>query len=634
MKTQPPREPPFPRSDRGFLGKEPGASVPEAEHHSAFARYRQLVEQLPAVIYVAEPGEHGAWTYVSPQIERMLGFPTEDWIADPSLWARQLHPEDRERVLAMEKRVIREAERGEQRREEPAIRAEYRMIARDGRIVWIGDESYLYYDGARGKGLFHGVLTDVTDRKRAEEALERSEDRYRSLFHGIPIGMYRTTPDGEILDANQALADILGYPDVEAMRNVRAEDLYVDVEDRRPDGQVRWIRDSARAIRDDAGQVLYEGMFEDITEQRQAEEALRESEARFRLIAENAKDVIYRFRVRPTPGCEYVSPSITSITGYTPEEIYADPDFWKKAAHPDDVEKVIELFGSGRAFTETYSTRWVTKDGRTIWCETQNSPIHDEDGELVAFVGITRDVSEQVAVREELQDGLERLRRSDKERRTLMSRLVGAQEEERHRIAGEIHDDSVQVMAAVALRLEVLDRKLGPHEVTRSVLPELRRDVQTAVQRLRGMIFDLRPLALDRDGLAAALRLHLERLGKDSLLDCRLEDRLLVEPPDNVRMALYRIAQEAVANARKHAEARRLTITLDSMGDSVILLVTDDGRGFAAEHADAPTPGHVGLSGMREQAAMVGGELTIRSAPGRGTKVEARVPVPDDPADD
>jgi PAS domain S-box-containing protein len=488
------------------------------------ARYQQLIEQVPAVVYIAEPGETGEWLYVSPQIERILGFPPEDWVADPSLWARQLHPDDRDRVLLAEEDARRATERGAAPAGDlPAVRTEYRMLASDGRVVWVSDEAYFFPTAPGGPGLFRGVMADITDRKRAEEALSRSEDRYRSLFHGVPIGLYRTDPEGEILDANQTLADILGHPDVESLKVARAEEFYVDPEERH-----RW---------------------KDLLE---------------------ANDKVIDF-----------------------EMVHRRPD------------------------------------GQQIWVRDSARAVRDQDGRVVHYEGTVEDITQRKRATDELEEGLARLRKSDDERRILLSRLVEAQEEERRRIAGEIHDDSVQVMAAVGLRLEVLEGKLKGHEATGSVLPELRRDVRTAVQRLRRLIFDLRPLALDRDGVAAALRLYLERFSSDPETEYRLEDRLIVEPPEHIRMSLYRIAQEAIVNASKHARARRVTVLLDSIGETVILRVTDDGAGFTPGQGDGPAPGHLGLSAMREQAEMVGGELSLRSGPGQGTKVEARIPVPE-----
>src|SRR5260370_39811508 len=135
----------------------------DAETH-----YRLLVEQLPAVPYVAEPGAEGEWLYVSPRIESMLGFSPAEWIADRHLWFQQVQPEDREDILAAEK--ASEA-RGE------AFHFEYRMVARDGRVVWIHDAAALVPDAPGGRPLQHGVLFDISERKRAEQELASKAEK-------------------------------------------------------------------------------------------------------------------------------------------------------------------------------------------------------------------------------------------------------------------------------------------------------------------------------------------------------------------------------------------------------------------------------------------------------------------------
>jgi diguanylate cyclase (GGDEF)-like protein/PAS domain S-box-containing protein len=130
----------------------------------AEANYRNLVERLPAIVYTAEMGERGVWRYVSPQIEEILGFSPAEWMADPGLWAKQLHPDDRERALAPENPALWE------QRDPPPI--DYRMLTRDGRAVWFLDEAVLEI-GQTGAAMWHGILYDITDRKQAEEELER-----------------------------------------------------------------------------------------------------------------------------------------------------------------------------------------------------------------------------------------------------------------------------------------------------------------------------------------------------------------------------------------------------------------------------------------------------------------------------
>ncbi|HEX6861771.1 MAG TPA: PAS domain S-box protein, partial [Thermoanaerobaculia bacterium] len=166
----------------------------------------------------------------------------------------------------------------------------------------------------KGREYFCAFARDITERRQAEAAVRASEERYHSLFDGVPVGLYRTTPDGRLLDANTALVKVLGFPSREALLEAKVGDLYVDPEDRRHwqkliessgpvqtfearvrryDGEVIWVRFSVRAFRNDAGRVeRYEGALEDVTDRRRAEEALRESEERFRALVQNASDLI------------------------------------------------------------------------------------------------------------------------------------------------------------------------------------------------------------------------------------------------------------------------------------------------------------------------------------------------------
>ncbi len=142
------------------------------------------------------------------------------------------------------------------------------------------------------------------------------------------------------------------------------------------------------------------GNARDVTERKEAEEALKESEERFRVLAENAQDLIFRYRLKPAPGFEYVSPSATTMIGYTPEEHYADPELGLKIVHPDDRHLIEEMLRHPEA---PITIRWLCKDGTVIWAEQRNKPLYDEAGELVVIEGISRDVTEHKALEERLQ---------------------------------------------------------------------------------------------------------------------------------------------------------------------------------------------------------------------------------------
>lgn len=226
----------------------------------------------------------------------------------------------------------------------------------------------------------------------------------------------------------------------------------------------------------------------------------------------------------------------------------------------------------------------------------------------------------------ELTKSYQALKKSDVTRRELLRQLVNAQEAERSRIAGDVHDDPIQQMTAVGMRLEILRSRLSdPGQL--ELVGKLITTVQGSVARLRNLLFQLRPPSLDRQGLASALRDLLRIDAETSGFRFDLDDRLDGEPPDEARTILYRIAQEAVTNARKHAQAKNLSVKLAEADDGYLVTVRDDGRGFDAANAAQPMTGHLGLVGMSERAALAGGNVKIESSPGTGTTVRAWIPM-------
>jgi signal transduction histidine kinase len=211
------------------------------------------------------------------------------------------------------------------------------------------------------------------------------------------------------------------------------------------------------------------------------------------------------------------------------------------------------------------------------------------------------------------------------ERRMLLSRLVTAQEEERGRIANDIHDDSIQVMIAARMHLQLLRRTLMEPEQLRA-LKSLDETVGESVDRLRKLLFQLRPPVLESEGLAAALRINLEEDRADGGPAYEIVDRLSEEPPAEIGIILYRIAQEVLVNVRKHAHATKVHLLLAGNGAGFQLTIRDDGVGFDQDAIAVPRPGHLGLTSVRERVQMAGGWCRIESAPGAGTTVGSFVP--------
>lgn len=236
-----------------------------------------------------------------------------------------------------------------------------------------------------------------------------------------------------------------------------------------------------------------------------------------------------------------------------------------------------------------------------------------------------RDLERTVRERtKELEESIDALRRVDRQRRDLVARLVSAQEEERVRIAADIHDDSIQLMTAVGMRLEVLKRRLSLPDEAESVA-KLGETVRAAIGRLRHLIFELHPRTLAEEGLVPTLRIYLDRVQNEAGTEYALDNRLAKEPEGQVRTTLYRISQEAISNVRKHASASRIDVLLQLQKDGFLVRIRDDGRGFEPVEGGS-IPGHLGLPSMRERAELAGGWCRVESAPGQGTTVEFWVP--------
>jgi len=346
---------------------------------------------------------------------------------------------------------------------------------------------------------------------------------------------------------------------------------------------------------------------------------------RFRLLAENASDIIYLYRVKPEARYEYVSPSVTRLTGYSPEEHYDDPEITLKMAHPHDRPLLAALIRAPSAFSDPVTIRLVRKDGSLLWTEHRIAGIYDATANVVAIEGIARDITERREAEDELWRTVETLRKTDGQRRKLLSLLAAAEVKERKQLAEDLHDDSIQVVTAAVLRVQVLRKRFAEDPARAVELTQLEETLRHALERLRHVSFELRPPALDTEGLIPALRVYLEKLREDHGIRFELVDHLDLDPPLETRTTIYRIAQEALANVRKHADADRVHVLAEQQDRGYLVRVQDDGDGFDLSRGTT-VPGHLGLLAMRERAELAGGWWKCRSAPGAGTTVEFWVP--------
>ena len=482
------------------------------------------------------------------------------------------------------------------------------------------------------------VLADITERKRAEEALRESEARYRVVFENSPAGVIVVGRDGGIRAFNRAMLEPGGYAPEDIARFASIQDLYADPQDRsrlwerfRQEGSVQGMDVRLRAK--DGGtydaaislnSVVFGGEpcvikhIVDVTERKRVERALVESERRFRRLADNAPAIIYRHRLGEHPGFDYISPAVEAMSGYGQQEFYEDPGLGQRIVHPEDRAE-LEDFVRGVLPPSPHVARWICRDGTIIWTEDRSVPVYDDRGALVAVEGIALDITRSKIADENLRESREQLRQ-------LAARLQAVREEERASIAREIHDELGQTLTAIKIDLAwVAGRVPRTWRRVRERSSGLLALVDGAVDTVRRLATQLRPAVLDDLGLAAAVEWQAQDIARRTGLDLAVTIPAEDLPLDRDQTtALFRILQEALTNVVRHADATHVGVELRQDGAAVILEVTDDGRGIGEESASAAES--LGLLGMRERAAALGGTVTVARGAKGGTRVTATVP--------
>jgi PAS domain S-box-containing protein len=260
----------------------------------------------------------------------------------------------------------------------------------------------------------------------------------------------------------------------------------------------------------------------------------------------------------------------------------------------------------------------IRRDGSRFWANVVITPLFDDTGALHGFGKVTRDMTERRAAERALSEG-----------RRMLIHLVEAQEAERRRIAWDVHDDSVQSMVALGMRLQLLATRV-PEEHA-AALRQLDELVAETLGRLRSLIVRLRPPGIDQEGLVEALSTYLDDVVTGWGLIHSLHADLRYEPPRDVAITIFRICQEALTNVRRHARATTVDVSLTTVDDGVLVRVTDNGIGVDPQAKPASGLAHFGLADMRERAETAGGWWTMRSEPGNGTTVECWLPAPKTP---
>jgi PAS domain S-box-containing protein len=465
----------------------------------------------------------------------------------------------------------------------------------------------------------------------------RPDDGYRLLVQSVSdYAIFMLDPSGHITTWNPGAQRIKGYREEEIvgqhfsvfyppedvaagkpaweLEHAAAEGRLEDEGWRvRKDGTLFRANVVITALYDETGKLQgYGKVTRDVTERRTAEEALRESEERFRLLVHNVMEYGI-FMLDPDGHVVSWNDGAERIKGYREEEIVGQ--HFSVFYPPEDVAagkpawELEQAVAEGRLEDEGWRVR---KDGTRFWANVVITALYDETGELRGFGKVTRDMTERRTAELALA-----------ERRRLLSHLVEAQELERRRIAWDVHDDSIQAMVAVGMRLQLLAGRVP--EEHQPTLRQLEEAVRTSVGRLRNLVVHLRPTTIDQHGLIPALSGYLQDVVTGWGLETDLSADLAHEPPVPLAITIFRICQEALTNVRKHARASRVGITLNTKDGGTLVRVTDDGTGFPDPLRNDPYR-HFGMLEMRERAETAGGWWSVTSAPDSGTTVQFWLP--------
>ena len=367
-------------------------------------------------------------------------------------------------------------------------------------------------------------------------------------------------------------------------------------------------------------------------ESARAEQALRENERRFRLIAENARDLISI--LDPNGQYLYASPSHIAALGYPAETLLTLNTF--DLVHPDDVARVQNWEN-----TSPLEFRLRRADGEWLWMEGSSYTIVEQGEPLV--VQIARDITERKHTQAELEHRatelgalydenlqlFEQVRASRERLQVLSRRLLLAQESERRNIARELHDEIGQALTGVQLNLQAIEPALA-RKSARATLQDAMMTIERTLQQVRDLSLNLRPSILDDFGLVPALKWLVEQqMRRANLIIEFTPDLLEQRAPIEIETACFRVVQEALTNTVRHAHATHVSVRLQCIGPAFKLVIQDDGTGFDTALALRRAAGgaSLGLLGLQERVSLAGGQIEIQSAPGQGTRIEATFPL-------
>lgn len=632
-------------------------------------RFQQVVVSISDHIYVTEIMADGKRKniFISPHVEALTGYPQSNFLSDWRFWpSTVIHPDDQSEA-AGQVNLLTKGRNSE---------AEYRLVRADGEIIWVRDSARVQKQGT--SGIIYGVVSDITEYKQAEALLRESEAKYRSLFenmtngfayHRIVVNEKEQPVDYIFLEINDAFGnltglkkDIVGKRVTEVLPGIENDDwigIYGKVAltgeglkfEQYSESLKRWYSVSTYSPQ----KYYFVAIFEDITEQKRVKDAIyqlnedleqrvadrtRELSALYEVTAAGSefqdldvllKRVLARTLIAVESNAGFIhlldgsgeTLKLTAHQGMPPDVValinvvFSDSVMTKRIFEHSEPLIIPDVEAAPKAPPGTRSLGWYTYVAARMRTGGQTIGILSILGEKkqqfnIEQVTLLASIADQIAG--EVENA--RLRQQAKD---------AAVTEERGRLARELHDSATQSLYSLTLfaeagreLVETADRSVLKHNFER-----MGETAQHALKEMRMLVHQLGPLDLQNMGLAGALRYRLNAVEERVNIKARLVIGDPVDLPALTEEGLYRIAQEALNNVLKHAEATTVTVSLHSDDNVLVLEVVDDGIGFDFEAAK--DGGGMGLAGMQARVEKLRGTLTIRSEPGKGTSVNVAV---------
>jgi PAS domain S-box-containing protein len=498
-------------------------------------------------------------------------------------------------------------------------------------------------------GRYIVVVRNLTERIKAEQKLFEKDQQLREISSSIPGLIYQFVlePTGEfhfpfISESAKALIEVSPAEVYENVANAFAkvhpddlpglyESIYVSAKTLTPwlyvfkisgvaDQSNKWIRGSSIPKKMENGSILWNGAMFDITELKIAEEQIRDKENRFRSLIDTAPDATI---IMDENGIIRIANlQAESLFGYTKAELTGIsveilmPESFRKQ-HSSHQKQILEKTNA-REMEAGRELVAVKKDGSLVPVEMSLSPFHSDE-EILVTASI-RDITERKNAEKELEESYKSIRR-------LTEYLQEVREEERTYIAREIHDELGQQLTVMMMDVAWLNKKIGTENVGVSdKIKELLEMLDNTVKTVRRISTELRPSVLDDLGLVPAIEMHLKDFETRSAILTQLTvPKQDLELADPVKNTLFRIFQESLTNVARHSGAKKVVVKLEVENNIIVLIIEDNGIGF--DEQKAATKRTLGVLGMKERAAVIGGEYHISGKRGKGTIIQVKVPL-------